>query len=93
MSEITVTIPLSVLTGAGVENLTPQGISAALGQIENYNESKKAVEQRMRVLANDVSLLAQGMRQTLDGDLNMLEKFRALRELASKAQQLGAMYQ
>ena len=89
-NEITITIPLSLLSG--VESLTPEGISTALNDLTLLKESEQAARRSVTAIANDARRIGQGMQAVLDGDNNIMDKFKALREYASKAQQLGGLY-
>lgn len=82
MSEITVTVPLSVFDGA---DISATGILAALGSIDQLKTEKDQLAQGNRNLASQLATWAEQLKLTLNGDYNMMDKFRMLRELSSEA--------
>lgn len=78
MSEITVTVPLSFFGAAGI---SPEGLQS----IETLKAEKEQFVQANRNLATQMATWAKQLQITLDGDFNMMDKFRMLREISSEA--------
>jgi hypothetical protein len=77
VSEITITIPLSLLEG--MEDFTPQGISKAFQATQDLEQRTKQRDKAKKDLLD----FANALTQVLDRDMNEYQKFRDLRELAT----------
>lgn len=82
MTEITVTVPLSFF---GEQGISPEGIK----KLADVEADKARLEQKNADLVAQMVQFAQQLGTAIDADMNMMDKFRYLRQLASETAQFA----
>jgi hypothetical protein len=85
MSEMTITIPLSSLSG--VKELSPQGIIDALTINQKLIEEVSGLQNRIEAHRNVIRDFASSLEQIADADISLMEKATRYRELAKQVKE------